>query len=49
MTRSMDIVIKKDQNGNVIYHRDSAGIEQWWDYDEYNRLIKHRDSEGNVQ
>ena len=36
-----------DNNGNVIYHKNSNGYESWWDYDENNNLIHHKDSNGD--
>ena len=46
MTKPKNNEIKEEENGNMIYQRDSDGFEIWYEYDEHNRLIRRRDSEG---
>ncbi len=35
-----------DNNGNLIYNKDSDGFEEWQEYDDKGQIIHHKDSEG---
>jgi len=37
---------KYDQNGNLIYRKDSNGYENWWEFDKNNNLIHSKYSNG---
>ena len=38
---------KYDERRNLIYYKDSSGIELWKKYNENNNLIHSKDSNGN--
>ena len=35
-----------DDKGNLIYSEDHSGYKEWYKYDESNRLVQFRDSNG---
>ena len=39
-------IIRKDNNGNIIYRKDSYGYEYWKEYDSNNNIIHYKDSYG---
>ena len=39
-------IVKKNAVGNKIYYKDANGYEQFWTYDEKNRLTRWHDSNG---
>jgi len=39
-------IIKKDKNGNIIYHKNSDGFEYWYEFDSNNNLIHSKNSDG---
>ncbi len=40
------VIEKKDDRGNLIYHKDSNGTEYWWDHDKSNNMIHGKNSKG---
>jgi YD repeat-containing protein len=38
----MDEIKEYDDDGNLIYHRTSYGVEGWYEYDENNNCISVR-------
>lgn len=40
-----EIVEEYDDRGNLVYHKDSVGVENWMEYDEDNSMIHYKTSD----
>jgi hypothetical protein len=42
----MEEVIEFDSEGQLVYMKDSDGLEEWWEHDSKGRVIHYKNSEG---
>ncbi len=46
MSENTKPCVNFNENGKVIYKKDSKGFEEWYEYDKNNNEIHYKDSNG---